>query len=442
MQFTVEIEQVQPVLKLQFSADLAQPGIVCIAGKNGAGKTTLARAIMNFTLADTFTRTAADGIFSADSVVRYSLDGGIYEYRYDSALGTINTRAPVPAALRRLVSVELPMPHGHRFNFFKTLFNADHDIRSRIVLGRYERPERLIAFLSGIYGDSRFDDLIEVPFRGGRCCCIVREDGRYLREDYFSSGEYFLISLFRKVTEGSRLVVIDEIDISLDASAQARLAQHLRSLCHEFGVKLVFTSHSLALMQTLEDGELLYLERGETEASLTPMSFSFVKFLMFGFPGYDRFIIAEDEVLKGFLEFVIGKYCPPPFQKYVIVTGGSGPQAVEMMRRNRRSQFLGPDANVITILDGDMSRKAAARGEHCIPIVNVETALHRAYREPGFSVQFLGGEALDPKGLYKQIVRRSLLSEAEIFAIICQAHDAEMREFSALLTRFLGRAAN
>jgi hypothetical protein len=442
MIFSVEIHQVQPVLKLQFHTDLAQPGIVCIAGKNGAGRTTLARAVMNFSLADTFTRTAADGIFGPDSLIRYSVDGGLYEFRYDSALGTINTRAPVPVGLRNLVSVELPMPHGHRFNFFRTLFNADHEIRSNILLGRYERPERLVAFLSGIYGDNRFADLIEVPFRKGTCCCIVREDGRYLREDHFSSGEYFLISVFRKVTEGRRLVMIDEIDISLDASAQARLSHHLRLLCRESGVKVVFTSHSLALMQTLDDGELLYLERRETESSLTSMSFSFVKFLMFGFPGYDRFIIAEDEVLKGFLEFVIAKYCPPPFQKYVIVTGGSGPQAVEMMRRNRRTQFLGPEANVITILDGDMSRQDAARGEHYIPVLNVETAFHTAYRRPEFRARFPGGEELDPKRLYKQIIRRSVLSEAEIFAIVCEAHDAEMREFSTLLTRFLGRAAN
>jgi hypothetical protein len=439
MQFTVEIEHVQPILSLRFTVDLAEPGIVCIAGKNGAGKTTLARALMNFSQADTFTRTAAHGIFGPGSVIRYTLDETPYEFRYDQALRTIDTRVPVPASLKKLVSVELPMPHGQRFHFFMTLFNADHDIRSKIVLGQYERPERLIEFLSNIYGERRFDDLIAVRFRHGMCCCILREDGWYLREDYFSSGEYFLINLFKKITEGKRLVFIDEIDISLDASAQARLASALRVLCREFDTKLVFTSHSLAIMQTLQAGELMYLERGETGATLTPMSFSFVKSLMFGFRGYDRFIITEDDVLKGFLEYVIQRYCRPAFFSYVIIIAGSGAQAVEMMRRNRRSEFLGPTAHVITILDGDQRRDDAAHGEYCVPIANVEAVLHQAYQQSDFPMRVVGGHELGPKPLYKRLIRDKAMSAAEIYGAVCDRAEDAMREFAGLLSRILGR---
>ena len=331
------------------------------------------------------------------------------------------------------------MPHGQRFNFFMTLFNADHDIRSKIVLGHYERPDRLIEFLSSIYGERRFENLIAVRFRHGMCCCILREDGWYLREDYFSSGEYFLINLFRKITEGEQLVFIDEIDISLDANAQARLASELRVLCRESNAKLVFTSHSLAIMQTLEAGELLYLERGETGATLTPMSFSFVKSLMFGFRGYDRFIITEDDVLKGFLEYVIQRYCQPAFFSYVIIIAGSGAQAVEMMRRNRRNEFLGPSAQVITILDGDQRRDDAAHGEYCVPIANVEAALHQVYQQSDFPWRIEGGDELGPKPLYKRLIRDRVISAVEICGIVCDRNDDAMREFAGLLNRVLGR---
>jgi ABC-type dipeptide/oligopeptide/nickel transport system ATPase subunit len=439
MEFSVQIQQVQPVRSLRFVTDIAVPGIVCIAGRNGAGKTTLARAVMNFAMADTFTRTAADGIFGTSSVVRYTIGQEQYEFVFDAAIRTISTRVPVPAHLRRLVSVELPMPHGHRFNFFRTLSSADHEIRTKIVLAQYQRPARLIEFLSNIYGERRFDNLIEVVFRHGRCCCVVREDGWYLREDYFSSGEYFLISVFRKVTEGRKLIFIDEIDISLDANAQARIAQELRVLCGEYGVKLVFTSHSLALMQTLDAGELFYLESGAEEATLNPASFSYVKSLMFGFRGYDRFIITEDEVLKAFLEFVIHRYCPPSFYSYVIIIAGSGPQAVAMMRRNRQEQFLGPEQEVITILDGDQQRAQAARGEHCIPIAHVEAAFHDIYHEPGYPHLAEGVDALDPKALFRRLTASRVLSQEEIFAAICEKHDAAMHAFASLLTRFLGR---
>lgn len=441
MEFTVEIEQVLPVRSLQFTVDLSPPGIVCIAGRNGAGKTTLARAIMTFALADTFTRTAADGVFGDGSAIRYRVGQESFEFTYDPDLRTINTRVPVPANLRKLVSVELPMPHGHRFSFFSTLVSVDHDIRAKIILGRYERPQRLIEFLSNIYGDGRFDTLIAVPFDRGMCCCILREDGRYLREDHFSSGEYFLINIFKRITEGRRLLFIDEIDISLDSSAQARLAAELRTLCVEYGVKLIFTSHSLAIMQTMNGGELLYLDRSEYGSTLVPMSFSFVKSLMFGFRGYDRFIITEDDVLKGFLEHVIRRYCPTPFCSYVIIIAGGGPQAVEMMRRNRKSEFLGPERHVIAILDGDQRREGAARGEYWIPIANVEAALYAAYRDPAFPRRLEGGEEFAPKTLFKRMGQERVMSEAEIYDIVCHYNDAEMRAFAELLTRTLGREA-
>jgi predicted ATPase len=436
--FVVEIERVQPVRQLRFEVDLDESGVLCITGKNGAGKTTLARAIMNFASADTFARTASEGIFDAGSKVVYTLDGERFEFLYDPSLNTINTRHPVPQRLKRLVSVELPMPHGQRFNFFRTLRDVDHDVRRRIILGEYERPDRLIEFLSSIYAEQRFDDLISVEFRGGTCCCTLRGD-RYLREDYFSSGEYFLINLYRKINAGTPLVFIDEIDISLDASAQARLGAELRLLCRERGVKVVFTSHSLAIMQTLEPGELLYLERHAESSSLSPMAFNFVKSLMFGFTGYDRFILTEDVVLKELLEYVIRRYCPPTFFAYAIIMAGGAMQVVEMMRRNRREKFLGRDQDVIAILDGDARRSNAARGEHYIPIQNVEAALLELYREPGFPIRVPEGERMPAKTLYAALIRTRRLSAEEILKLVCDRHDAAMREFAQLLTSFLSR---
>ena len=241
MQFRVEIENVHPITNLVFEIDLSQHGIHCIVGKNSAGKTTLAKAIMNFALADTFVRTSSDGVFNDTSVIRYSLEAEQYLFTYDAALRSLSTRKPVPGHHKAIVSVEMPAPHGQRFTFFRTLADQDENIRQAVVLGRYEKPTALIEFLTNIYQDNRFDDLVEVQFRRGVCCCFVHEDKRYLREDYFSSGEYFLINLYRKITQGTPLVVIDEIDISLDASTQARLAEQLRQLCTKHSSSVVFT---------------------------------------------------------------------------------------------------------------------------------------------------------------------------------------------------------
>ena len=257
MHFQVEVSDVRPIRALTFSLDLDRNAPLCIVGRNGAGKTTLAKAIMNFTLADTFQRTTSAGALRATSVVRYTLDGASFEFTYDPAVSTLSTRRPVPESLRSLIAVELPIPHGQRFRSFHELSEADADIRRAIVLDHDTRPDAMIGFLTRIYGEARFEELREVRFSRGACCFYRVEDDRYVREDYFSSGEFFLVNLYRRLQSGPRLIFIDEIDISLDAAAQARLVEELRRLCTEFSVNVVFTSHSLALMQTLRAGELL-----------------------------------------------------------------------------------------------------------------------------------------------------------------------------------------
>jgi ABC-type nitrate/sulfonate/bicarbonate transport system ATPase subunit len=442
MQFRVEIENVLPVSNLVFEIDLSQHGIHCIVGKNGAGKTTLAKAIMNLALADTFVRTSSDGVFNDSSAIRYTLGAEQYLFSYDPALRSISTRQPVLAHHKAVVSVEMPAPHGQRFTFFRILADQDEDIRQAVVLGRYEKPTELIEFLTNIYQDHRFDDLVQVQLRRGVCCCFVYEDKRYLREDYFSSGEYFLINLYRKITQGTPLVVIDEIDISLDASTQARLAEQLRQLCTKNSSSVVFTSHSLALMQTLEPGEIHYLDRDrDTGATtLTPMSFNGVKSLMFGFMGHDRYILTEDEILEQFLQYTINRYCSPTFYSYQIICAGGQGYVKALMNLNDQYKFYGPKENVVCILDGDQSGQAHPKQVFCLPLKNVENALWQLYQEDDFPFKFEGGDNYHPKALHKQLTKsRKLLSSEEIYKLLCDRHDNDMQQFALTLSGFLCR---
>jgi ABC-type Mn2+/Zn2+ transport system ATPase subunit len=440
MRFRVEIENIPPVVNYVFDIDLDMPGLLGIVGGNGTGKTTLAKSLLNLALADTFIRTSSSGSITPNSRIVYRVGDTEFTFSFEAATRTLTTRIPVPEATKRMLAVELPAPYGQRFTFFGTLVDSDAEIRRAIVLGQYARPDELIAFLNEVYGDGRFDSLVEVRLRRGSCCCFVQGDDRYLREDYFSSGEYFLIHLFRLISAGRPLVFIDEIDASLDARAQARLAAQMRLLANRHHSKVVFTTHSLALMQTLEVGELAYLERTADEITLTPMSFNSVKSILFGFRGSDRYLLTEDEVLKKFLEYVIRRYCPPAFFSYQIIYIGGADQVTNLMRRSRHAQFFGPESHVISVLDGDQNRESLPRGTICIPLHNVEQALWDAYRLPSFQHAFEGGELLRAKLLYERIQRREILSAEEINCLLCDLHDEEMRAFAAQLSQFLCRA--
>lgn len=437
MLFKVEINDVRPVKALELCLDLDRNAPLCIVGRNGAGKTTLAKAVMNFVLADTFSRTTSSGALRASSRVRYTVDDSTFDFAYDPALETLSSRQPVPRALQSSVTVELPIPHGLRFSYFRTLADADDEIRVGIILERDSRPVGLIDFLTNIYGDARFDNLREVKFSRGTCCFYRTDDGRYVREDYFSSGEFFLVNLYRRLQSGVRLIFVDEIDISLDAAAQARLVPQLRALCTQFSVNVVFTSHSLALMQSLSDGELLYLESSGDRSVLDPRSFSYVKSLMFGFHGWDRYILVEDDATKAVIGRLIANYCAPTFFSYFIIEVGGAGQTISLLQRNRTHEFLGPARAVIAILDGDQVEKAHASepGTYCMPLWTVESAFEKIYEEAGFTPKLpestyaaLPVGSGRPKGLYK--VFRRWYPQEDVIGIVCSSHYASLQEFA------------
>lgn len=441
MQFHIELSDVRPIKGLTFSIDLDRNVPLCIVGRNGAGKTTLAKTIMNFALADTFRRTTSTGALRHTSLVRYSLDGASFEFTYDPAVGALSTRRPVPESLRSLIAVELPIPHGQRFSYFHTLSEADTEIRREIILENHTRPDALIGFLTRIYGEARFENLLEVKFSRGACCFYHVDGDRYVREDYFSSGEFFLVNLFRRLQTRTRLIFIDEIDISLDAAAQARLVGELRSLCTEFSVNVVFTSHSLALMQTLNEGELLYLETASEQSILEERSFAYVKSLLFGFRGWDRYILVEDEAAKLVIQHHIYKYCTPTYYSYIIIPVGGAGQVIGLMERNRTHEFLAPADKVIAILDGDQVGTGNAKkpDTHCMPLWSLESAFETVYDQPDFAPKLPDNMQLPVEGrhkaLYKACRRSRLLLDAEIVELACAPQDGEIYAFAEHILR-------
>src|SRR5262249_39229284 len=148
------------------------------------------------------------------------------------------------------------------------------------------------------------------------------------------------INLYRTIKSGARLIVVDEIDLSLDAAAQVHLLRNLRIFCQRYGCSILFTTHSLAMMRTLSSQELLYMERYVTLTELYPASYSYIKTLLFGFTGWDRYILTEDAVLHDFIGAIIQRYCKDVFYQYKIIYVGGATQVSDLIRRNQREGFL------------------------------------------------------------------------------------------------------
>lgn len=440
MDFNCKLFNIQHINELSFSIDLSKNQLMCIVGKNGVGKTTLIRAIKNLKSADTFTKTASPNIFTNDSRIIYTIDKNVYDYTYNPKLRVIDTKKIIDTRIKESISVELPIPFGERFSHFQRLGEIDEELRKNISLQEYGTPKELIDFLSSIYKSNRFDTLKEVTVKGQKYYFILKEDGFYIREDYLSSGEHFVINLYKMIQRKCKLIVIDEIDISLDASAQVNLIRQLRTFCVNYEVNITFTTHSLALMKTLTEPELYYMESDKAVISFRNVSYNYIKSELFCFIGWDKYILTEDLMLENYLTYLIDQSTAAIFFKYKIIHIGGWSQVISLMERNRKNNFLSASDNVISVLDGDQNQKFNGRRDRVlfIPFDSVEKQLFCHYTNNELPADFVFTKTpKSPRELYNSIKERRYVSDKQIFDFISQNKTNEVEEFIDQLIRFL-----
>lgn len=439
---SVSLHSIQHISSLSLEIDLSNPGLSCLVGRNGTGKTTLVRALRNLSNADTFVKSTDPSIFNEESRIIYNIDGKEITFKYDASLGSLNCHQEIPKSIREGISAELPIPHGARFNYFRTASSADDEIRKRTVLGTATKPQELINFLTAIYENDKYNALIEVTVKGKSYYAIANPDGTYIREDYLSSGEYFLLNLYRTIKSATKLVVIDEIDLSLDAAAQAKLTGWLRSFCKEYGCKILFTTHSLAIMRTLDASEIVYMDLSNSKVTFTPASYSYVKARLFGFRGWDKYILTEDAVLMGFIEYLLANSCRGIFFNYKIIHIGGGSQVADLLSRNASDEFLARQSDVIAVIDGDQRGQphASNSGVYLIPIDSVEKDLYKQRVDDTdfpFHVDRTGFTG--DKDFFRYLQQTGVANITQIYAYLAKRNAERLEPLIGALSEFLAR---
>jgi len=437
--FEIKIHNVQHVKKLIFNADLSKNQLFCIVGKNSIGKTTFIRAIENLKSADIFTKTASPYIFNQDSCIIYTINETEYIFKFNPKLNVIDTNAIIDEQIKNSIYVELPIPHGERFNHFRKLSEIDDELRKNISLQLYAIPEEIIQFLSKVYNSNRFEDLKETTIKGVKYYFILKNDGFYIREDYLSSGEYFVITLYKLIQHRCKIIVIDEIDISLDASAQVNLLRELRQFCNEYEVNIIFTTHSLALMKTLYDYELFYMDSINSEVSIDNKSYNYVKSILFGFKGWDKYILTEDQILEQYLLYLLSENNESYFFKYKIIYIGGGTNVIDLMNRNNKDQFFSLPKNVISVLDGDQRNEEYCKNNNRIlftPFQSVEKQLKEYYEQYQEEIPRINSSDT-PRALFNCIIQTKIMTEQGIFCYINGKKRDEVNNFKQELIKFL-----
>ncbi|CAM2157943.1 hypothetical protein PT2222_480001 [Paraburkholderia tropica] len=200
-------------------------------------------------------------------------------------------------------------------------------------------------------------------------------------------------------------------------------------------------------MRTLRSGELNYIESDNGNLSIQPVSYNYAKSLLFGFTGWDKYILTEDDVLAEFIEFVIRRYLLSTFFKYKIIFVGGGSNTIQLMIRNSEQHFFSTEENVISILDGDQRNQRFVRDRADIGFLPWESIEKQVFIEYFQELQWTrldllenpGIENPDGKSLFKALIRRRVVTLEQIFVHLCDRYEQPVRDFADALSRFLNR---
>ncbi|EJB8474141.1 ATP-binding protein [Citrobacter freundii] len=376
MKISVNIQNLQHISDISVFFDFSDCPLICMTSKNGIGKTSIIKSLALLNDATIISKTSS--IFSVSEKTKIEIMIDEQKFTFESHDNELDTKDILKD--ESFLNVELPIPYGKRFSEFPSLGTIDRELRELYLKGEYTAATELINFLDEIYDSTKFKNLKEVIIKGKKYYFIPLEDNKYIREDYFSSGEFFVISIFKMITSESKLIIIDEIDVSLDSSAQVSLMNAVRNICEKNNKKILFTTHSLAIMRTIYSAgnPIVYLKNHDNQILSSNVSYSFVQLEMFGFKGYDKYIFTEDITLEKYINYKLSALTTDNRVK-VIYIGGCD-QVIDILKRNAAYHFICHPQNAIAILDGDARSKYGNTGSVLIsPFDDIEDEIFRKY---------------------------------------------------------------
>jgi hypothetical protein len=160
---------------------------------------------------------------------------------------------------------------------------------------------------------------------------------------------------------------------------------------------------------------------------------------MFGFIGYDRYILTEDIVLEKYLERLLSKIKSKNSYKIIFVGGCQG--VVSLMERNKHQKFLADPENVISVLDGDvrneiLGNRKAVSNIFFIPFESIEKEIFKKYKERGrYKLPKVGFKNSGAKYIYEKLLEK--LSFDKVIGIVEKGHKESIEELKRMLTNFM-----
>jgi len=271
-----------------------------------------------------------------------------------------------------------------------TIIEASKFIRENmnyIMYGKNSEEERFKTLYS-VSGKRRKKKInrYEYEIKEYNWYVLKTEEGHYTHEYFFSTGEYFLLSLLKFIEElvvnkNSKklsMVIIDEIELSLHTLAQKRLVEKLTNFSEKYNILVIFTTHSLQIIEAMNPNDIYLFQNKKGICSISsPCYPGYLTSRLETHKYYDRIILVEDDLAEMFIiETLREKKLNNVL--YEIIPIGGWEKVLETYLLNETQKFYG-NAKTLVVLDGDMKRETKVHGgrkrnikKMFLPLDNIE----------------------------------------------------------------------
>ena len=376
----ISIKNLKSIVSLEWKLN-ATKGVYSIIGENGSGKSTLLVAIAHLIDPSVLKKELIDSECFNNSTISYTIDD-VQTFTYVNNEKTNNKwgQSPDDEKIPKFSIkgfLESSVLSGDRFN------NIDTYIKDTIILEDDDEIKPASLFFTKtmdyiLYGKNKkylykFQDLFEVTAKRNIKnktndnvlektfnYFALKINDIYIKEHTLSTGEYFLLKLLKlmdKVIKSSngekRLLLIDEVELSLHPMAQKRLIEVIKKCAKSYNLIVIFTTHSLHITEDIKSENLFYIKtNGTIHNIMNPVHMGFLTTQMHKHQHYDRVILVEDIVAKNYIEFTLKDIEKDSNMIYKILPVGGAKEVVETANSNCIDKFYG-NAKVSVFLDED-----------------------------------------------------------------------------------------
>ncbi|WP_440163233.1 ATP-dependent nuclease [Actinobacillus pleuropneumoniae] len=205
----------------------------------------------------------------------------------------------------------------------------------------------------------------------------ICSESLFVHQYKMSSGEYLITSLLDFIdsrvnsqNNGTRIVLLDEIDLALHPSSQNRLLNFLNDLCETNDICFYISTHSPSIIARIDSKKIFLVDKvAQNTRLINPCYPSYAIRNVSGGVFFDRIILVEDPLAKFYIEKILRERFKSCNAIVKTITLGTYDNVMRYFIQSSKHNIHGEHCKLLPILDLDIKEQVETQFEDNISFV-------------------------------------------------------------------------